>query len=63
VVKEVPVIKEVSIVKEIPVEKEVIITQTINDGRVEELLKENEELKSELKKSQIVSNYSIRQLI
>jgi hypothetical protein len=50
IVKEVPIIKEVSVVKEVPVEKEVIVTKTINDGRVDELLKENEQLKSELKK-------------
>jgi len=48
--KIVEVIKEVPVVKEIPIEKEVIVTKTINDGRVDELLKENENLKNELKK-------------
>jgi len=50
VIKEVIVEKIVEVIKEVPVEKEVIVNKTIEDGRVEGLLKENESLKAELKK-------------
>lgn len=50
VIKEVVVEKIVEVVKEIPVEKEIVVTKNIDDGRVDELLKENEQLKLELKK-------------